>query len=105
VSVGIEFLNNNVTYRVWLDDGAGGGTPDNAVRDGTERIILTDRLPAGITVTAATFGGPRSFRFNSQGFPVGTNDAPTNGSITITNTLDNRIVDMTLAGNVSIQKP
>lgn len=106
VSVGIEFLGDNVTYRVWLDDGAGaGGGPNDAIRNGTERYILTHTLPAGITVTGATFGGPRSFRFDSQGFPFGTDNAPTDGSITITNKMDNRIVGMTLAGNVSIQKP
>jgi len=105
VSVGIEFLGDNVTYRVWLDDGAGVGTSNDALLNGTERTILTRTLPAGITVTGATFGGPRSFRFDSQGFPIGTDNAPTDGSITITNKKDNRIVEMTLAGNVSIQKP
>ena len=106
VSVGVEFLDNNIRYRVWLDDGAGGtGEPDDAIRNGNERYILTRTLPAGITLTGASFGGPRSFRFDSQGFPIGTDGNPTDGSITITNKKDSRIVAMTLAGNVSIQKP
>ena len=86
-----------------MDDGAGVGTPNDAIRNGTERYILTRTLPAGITLTGATFGGPRSFRFDSQGFPIGTDDDPTAGSITLTNKKDNRVVGLTLAGNASIQ--
>ncbi|UCE56965.1 MAG: GspH/FimT family pseudopilin [Desulfobacterales bacterium] len=103
VSVGIEFLADNVTYRVWLDDGTGVGNRDDAILNGTERTILTRTMPAGITVAGVTFGGPRSFRFDSQGFPIGTDDDPTAGSITLTNKKDNCVVGLTLAGNASIQ--
>ena len=103
VSVGIEF--DVTTYTVFIDNGAGGGNIDNAVRDGSEQIIRNGEMPAGISMTAATFGGNPNFRFNNQGFPIGAGGAPTGGTITVTNTRDTRFVNLSLAGNGSITKP
>ena len=103
VSVGIEFLPDNLSYRVWIDNGAGGGAANDATFNGTEQLIGTGEMPAGISITAASFGGLASFRFDGQGFPIGTDGDPTRGSVTVTNTQDNRIVAITLAGNASIQ--
>ena len=104
VSVGIEFTDAT-TYRVWIDNGAGAGTADDAVWHTDERIIRNGVMPAGITITAATFGGSASFRFNSQGYPIGTGNNPTGGTVTVTNTKDTRLINLSLAGNGSISKP
>ena len=42
VSVGIEFIDfpdNGVNYRVWIDDGSGAGIADDATLNGGERIL------------------------------------------------------------------
>jgi prepilin-type N-terminal cleavage/methylation domain-containing protein len=104
VSVGIVFTDAT-TYSVWIDNGAGAGTADDAVCHADERIIRNGVMPAGITITAATFGGPNSFRFDSQGFPISTGGNPTGGTVTVTNTRDVRLINLSLAGNGSISKP
>jgi type IV fimbrial biogenesis protein FimT len=110
ISVGIEFQADNMSYRVWLDDGSGGGgIADDASLNGTERIILNNRLPAGITATWARFpkgSAQRRFRFDSTGFPLDTSGNPADGEIRITNNQgDDRDIDLSVSGNVIILKP
>lgn len=45
------FFGSRITGKVFRDDGAGGGTPNNGVKDGTEAAL------AGVTVTLADAGG------------------------------------------------
>ena len=73
--------NGRERYTAFVDDGAGGGTIRNGVRDGAERQITTGTLPLGVTINTAaaatTFqrnaGGDYYTQFSSVGFPVGTN--------------------------------
>jgi type IV fimbrial biogenesis protein FimT len=106
VSVGIEFqVPDSRGYRVWLDDGSGGGSADDAERNGAEPIILSGQMPAGVSISEALFGGDPNFRFNSQGFPIrnGAGENLTSGHVTLTNTRDSKVVAISLAGNASIQ--
>jgi Tfp pilus assembly protein FimT len=99
MSVGLEFqVPDNSGYRVFFDDGDG-------LYDMGEQLIHIGQMPGGVTISDASFGGPSSFRFDSQGFAFGTDNALTNGSVTITNTKDSRVIQITLAGNASIQNP
>ena len=108
-SVGIEFLGDNVSYRVWIDDGGtGAGTADDATLNGDERIIADRELPKGIRKTTAEFptggGGQTRFRFDSQGFPLDTAGNPTDGKLEITNGRLDRFIHLSIAGNVVISK-
>lgn len=109
VSVGIEFLGDNVSYRVWIDDGGtGAGVADDATVNGDERIIADRALPAGIRGTLAEFptggGGQTRFRFDSQGFPLDTAGNPTDGKLEITNGRLDRFIHLSIAGNAVISK-
>ncbi len=71
--------NGRARYTAFVDDGAGGGTTRNGVRDGAERMITTGTMPRGVTLNtnaAATdfeknAGGNYFTQFNTVGFPVG----------------------------------
>ena len=107
VSVGIEFLGDNVSYRAWIDDGSGAGIADDATLNGGERIILDRELPAGIRRATAQFpsgGGQTRFRFDSQWFPLDTANNPTDGKLEITNGRLDRYVHLSIAGNAVISK-
>ena len=102
VSVGMEFLGDNVSYRVWIDDGGtGAGTADDATLNGDERIIADRKLPAGIWWSNV---GQARFRFDSQGFPLNPADSPVGGSLELTNGRHVRHVNMSIAGNATITK-
>lgn len=101
VSVGIEIVDD-VNYRVWIDNGAGAGETDNAEWDAGENIITTRSLPAGIVADLG--GGPSSFRFDSQGFPLDKNDKPFSGKLKLSNGRNDRYVHVSVAGNVKISK-
>ena len=101
VSIGIEIVDN-VNYRVWIDNGAGAGDTDNAELDAGENIIMDRTLPAGIVSDLG--GGPSSFRFDSQGFPLDKNDRPFSGKLKLSNGRNDRYVHMSVAGNVKISK-
>ncbi len=101
ISIGIEIVDT-VNYRVWIDNGAGAGETDNAVWNAGENIIMQRELPAGIEADLG--GGPSSFRFDSQGFPLDTNDRPFSGTLRLSNGKLDRYVHMTVAGNARISK-
>ena len=100
-SIGIEFVDS-VNYRVWIDNGAGAGETNNAEWDAGENMIMQRELPAGIEADLG--GGPSSFRFDSQGFPLDKNDRPFSAKLELSNGKLIRFVHMTVAGNVKISK-
>ena len=101
ISIGIEIVDD-ANYRVWVDNGAGAGETDNAQWDVGENIIMQSSLPAGITADLG--GGASSFRFDSQGYPLDTNDLPFTGKLKLTNGRHDRYVHMSVAGNAKISK-
>lgn len=98
---------NTTDYMIWVDNGEGGGTANDGVRNGTEQIIRNASMPAGITITSANFSGSSSFVFDPRGFPLNTGGNPTDGQVRITNPKDGdfRDVNLSFGGNVSITKP
>ncbi len=67
--VAVNFTSTG--YTIFLDDGAGGGTAENFIVDGTETIFRTRTLDNEIVVdlTATTFAGNQFF-YNGRGIPV-----------------------------------
>jgi type IV fimbrial biogenesis protein FimT len=98
---------NNTDYMIWVDNGEGGGTANDGIRNGTEEIIRNASMPAGITITSADFSGNNNFVFNPRGFPLDAGGNPTNGQVRITNPKDGdfRDVNLSFGGNVSIARP
>lgn len=76
-SVTFTTQNGRVTYTAFVDNGDGGGIPDNGILDGNETVITTDQLYRGITL----LDGNTTFRknvnnnfftqFNNMGFAMG----------------------------------
>jgi type IV fimbrial biogenesis protein FimT len=65
-------------YIAFLDDGTGvGGIRGNGIQDGTERILLTNTMPPGVTLSGVTFAG-----LQTAFVPRGLAD---NGTVTLTN--------------------
>ena len=103
-SVGLSFSTSDGTYRLWIDDGAGGGAAEDADENGAERVFKTGQMPAGVDMTAAAFGAAPRFRFNGMGIPTRTDGSLGGGSIVLTNQNgDTRTIILTKAGNGSIQ--
>ena len=76
--VRVAAINKNSTVTVvfnphtnscfaFLDNGDGGGTADDALQNGTERLVRRIDLPAGINLINPTFGS--TLQFNNRGMP------------------------------------
>ena len=65
--------NLTVTDRVWLDNGAGGGTANDGIQNGSEPGIagVTVGLVGGTIIASATTGPDGTFQF--AGLPAGVN--------------------------------
>ncbi|MGE4578662.1 MAG: GspH/FimT family pseudopilin [Desulfuromonadales bacterium] len=83
------------SYMVFIDDGSGGGTAGNSLRDGGERILAQQDMPKGVSLTSTNFGNVVTF--NNRGF------ASSSGIVTLKNESRERTVNVTLAGAVSQQ--
>jgi type IV fimbrial biogenesis protein FimT len=103
-SVGLLFSTGNDTYRLWIDNGAGGGAADDTLENGTELMVKSGQIPAGVDMTTAVFGAASRLRFNGMGIPTRTDGSFGGGNIVLTNQNgDTRTVIITKAGNGSIQ--
>jgi type IV fimbrial biogenesis protein FimT len=65
----VAVLFDSGGYRIFVDDGHGGGTAENWVRDGDEESVVSRRMPAGVTIdlTATTLADKRT-RFSGRGW-------------------------------------
>ena len=70
-SVCVSVNTGTETCTVFLDNGAGGGTPNNKAQDGTETTIKILTMPRGIDIYDVTFSGNVA-QFNSRGLPTNT---------------------------------
>lgn len=66
-SVAVLFNGNG--YTIFIDNGSGGGTPDNWVRDGDEQLLCTRTLGNGVSInmSSVTFQNNRT-RFTPRGY-------------------------------------
>jgi prepilin-type N-terminal cleavage/methylation domain-containing protein len=71
--VSVVFANNN--YEIFLDNGAGGVTRGDYVRDGDERLLRVRKLAAGVMIDlgATTISGGQT-QFDSRGRCLNTGD-------------------------------
>jgi len=83
--VAVVLNTGNNQYTIFVDDGAGGGSANNGVRDGTESLMKTVSIPDQVTMYQASFSslGARC-RFDSRGLTGGSV-----GSVYMTNTENN----------------
>jgi type II secretory pathway pseudopilin PulG len=72
------------SIEVFVDDGSGGGTPNNGIREAGERLVQMFPLHGGIRIIGGTYNangnGDLWSGYNNRGFPVNNN-----GSIYLTN--------------------
>jgi len=88
------------SYQVFVDDGAGGGTSTDFIRNGTEEILTTVSMPRKVSLISASFsGGTQSAGFYSRGLPINNRF----GSIQLRNSIRWYKISLSFAGNVNIQ--
>ncbi|MEJ2167365.1 MAG: GspH/FimT family pseudopilin [Desulfobacterales bacterium] len=71
-TVSILFNPGTNSYLAFLDNGDGGGTPDDGLQNGTERIVRKIKLLPGIDLKDPTFG--TLLQFNNRGMPSAAGD-------------------------------
>lgn len=102
-NVVILFHTGTNSYEAFVDNGAGGGTADNWIRDGAEPYIVDPNINGGfipnrVTMYAASFaGGVARVRFMPRGFPNG------GGHVYMINSQNRYMgIILNLAGNLRI---
>ena len=87
-------------YTVFVDDGAGGGSPGNLIQDNdSEQTLIRVIMPGDVSLVS-TFTNNR-VGYNARGFPVGGNG----GSVTVSN--DGRSYDVIMqpiSGGISLTR-
>jgi len=98
-TVAVQFAAEN--YIIFVDNGAGGGTAGDGIRNGGEALVQYRRLPAGVTVDLAglTLADDR-LRFNGKGQPP---DVAALESIPLQNKVGRKNVTLNRLGIVRIQ--
>lgn len=87
------------SYRIFVDDGAGGGIAGNNIQDGTEITIVQKTMPDSVALCSEneTFGGQTGF--TSRGLPIALN----NGAIQLMNTFTTAYtMTLNVAGGVTL---
>lgn len=82
---------------VFVDDGSGGGVPDNQNPEPGE-IVRQFNMPVSVTLSGTT---NTIFQYSNRGFPV----VGGGGTVTLTNGGRTYNVDVALAGGVSLRGP
>lgn len=69
----INFNAGADSYRVFIDDGRGGGTAKDNTQNGAEPTVKTGQMPDGVDMLASTLfsGGVPRTRFDARGLPNG----------------------------------
>jgi type IV fimbrial biogenesis protein FimT len=95
-------LTGSGSYLLFMDDGAGGGTAKNGLRDGSEELIKSVS-PAvdnpGIALISVTLDGSSAYGFT----PMGLSFVNRSGSVVFQNQRgETRQVDLSAGGNISL---
>ncbi len=99
-----EFDAANDTYNAWVDNGA-LGNKKNWNQDVDEGTIRSRQMPADVDISAVSFPNDR-VRFSGNGFPETEPDPPAalgGGTITLTNDMGTRFVELRIGGKARIQ--
>jgi len=85
-------------YYIFSDDGSGGGTAGDSVRNGTEPILVQVGMPENVSLVSASFFGGGPLGFTSLGTPT------TNGNVVMEiSALRRSRVTISPVGHISIQ--
>jgi type IV fimbrial biogenesis protein FimT len=84
-------------YVVFVDDGQGGGTPNDNILNGNEPTLLSRSMLPGVALCSAAFGGTSLASFNSRGLPKNP------GSVQLFNTKKKQTITITNAGAIRSQ--
>jgi len=99
-SVVVNFSTVTDDYLAFVDNGEGGGTAGNEIRDGGERIFRSMNMPPGINITSAAFGAVTRVRYTSRGLPFNNRI----GHVEVGNSHNNRMrVIVNWTGGVRIE--
>lgn len=93
-TVSILFSPDTNSFLAFLDNGAGGGTPDDGLRNGAERLVRKIDMPAGIDLKDPTFGS--MLQFNNRGMPNA------GGDVSVENKTSSKTVRLFLSGKSSV---
>ncbi|HYA02353.1 MAG TPA: GspH/FimT family pseudopilin [Syntrophobacteria bacterium] len=85
---------------VFVDNGQGGGTAGDGVRNGSEPLLRDMTMPNGVSLSASTL---TTYQLNSRGFTA--NGTAGAGTITVTNGRRSYAVTLTAAGAVQLSGP
>lgn len=96
--VAIQFQATN--YTVFLDNGEGGGTAGDWIRNGSEAVVRFRDLPSGVSIDTATMtlANDRA-RFNGRGLPP---EIAASENIIINNAVGTRTLILNRLGNVEL---
>jgi len=66
--VAVQFAADK--YRIFIDNGSGGGVAGDWIQNGSERLVIDRPLPAGVTIPAEITLAQQRVRFTSRGLPA-----------------------------------
>ena len=68
-SVAVVFTPGAKSYRIFVDNGAGGGTVNDWIQNGTEDFMKAETMQDEVAMDLALFGAVQQVRFNGRGLP------------------------------------
>jgi type IV fimbrial biogenesis protein FimT len=77
-NVVVHFTPGTGECLAFVDDGAGGGTTEDRVRNGSERLVRRYTMPPGVTLSLPSFG--TDLEFSNRGLPTAGGDVSVAGS-------------------------
>lgn len=98
-NVAIVFTPGTQNYVIFVDNGAGGGAPNDWTRNGTEELMKSETMPNEVTMDLAAFGAAaeQRVRFNGRGLP---NES---GEVRLSNTKNIiRRINLSITGRATI---
>ena len=89
------------TYQIFVDDGTGGGTAGNFIRDGGETLLVQATMPSNASLYSAGFtGSTTAAGFNSRGLPASNRT----GNVALRNNKSRYYqASLSVAGNISLK--
>jgi len=97
--VAIVFNPGGKNYTIFVDNGAGAGTPNDWTQNGTEALLKTETMPSQVAMDLAAFGGGADQRvsFNGRGLP------DQSGEVRLSNTKNIiRRISLSIVGKAAI---
>lgn len=87
------------SYRIFVDDGSGGGTEGDGIQNGSERILAQVNMPKNVSLYTTTFTGDTT-GYNSRALPWGNRW----GSVKVRNNNSRYyMASLSAAGNIKLR--